>query len=118
METMSDKLVSLESVLKETRRFKGYIDDDMIERFSIAFKRLPHIPQEMTAAEYLKQKYRMDDWSAENCNRIADVCDVECNDCPYDQVPSCTDEAKRPLEAVAIVEKWAREHPEERSEDE
>ena len=56
---MSDELISLESVLKEIRRFKGYIDDDMIERFSIAFKRLSPVEPPMLAVEYIHISNRM-----------------------------------------------------------
>lgn len=71
------------------------------------------VPHEMTAREYLKERNRMESWSAENCSQASFDCDNWCWECPYDQVPSCVDEANRPLEAIAIVEKWAREHPEE-----
>jgi hypothetical protein len=107
---MSDKLISLESALKEIRRFKGYIDDDMIERFSIAFKRLSPVELPMSAVEYLRAYARMHN-SVYSCA----VCPLSlCNNgTGYD----CYNfECTHPAEAVAIVGKWAREHP-ERSED-
>lgn len=98
---MSDKLISLESVLKEIRRFKGYIDDDMIERFSIAFKRLPPVELPMNAVEYETALDRMED--------SVDGFEVKKL---WNEAISLGYIEK----AVAIVEKWAREHPEERSE--
>lgn len=86
-----------------------------IERVFDALKSVPH---EMSAAEYLKERTRMEVWSAENCNQAILDCDDECCECPYDRVPDCKDEANRPLEAVAIVYAWAREHPERSEEDE
>lgn len=71
---------------------------------------IPAVSQEMSASEYLKERTRMEAWSAENCNQASLDCDDECCECPYDQVPDCKDEANRPLEAIAIVEKWAKEH--------
>lgn len=106
---MSEKLISLESVLKEIRRFKGYIDDDMIERFSIAFKRLAPVEQPMSAVEFVRQFHRM-------CQSIN--CD-ECGLLHDDKVPrSCVCLlGVYPEFAVETIEKWAREHPEERSEE-
>lgn len=111
---MSDKLVSLESVLKEIRRFKGYIDDDMIERFSIAFKRLPAVPREMTAREYLHHR-----------NRICHTRYVErqdddeflCEKCVLKEACAPSDDAAEISKSIAIVEEWAREHPERSEED-
>lgn len=108
---MSDKLISLESVLKEIRRFKGYIDDDMIERFSIAFKRLPAVPQEMTAREFFEEYRRMCDHTGRCATcpimEIANIPRMPCKYLAY----------RHPEKAVAIVEAWAREHPKERSEE-
>lgn len=111
MKTMSEKLISLESVLKEIRRFKGYIDDDMIERFSIAFKRLSPVELPMRADVYLWQRERM-------CHSFDkatyDPSIDQCEDCPLIDCCSkrgCLEDA----EAVDIVEKWTREHPEEGS---
>ena len=100
---MSDKLISLESVLKEIRRFKGYIDDDMIERFSIAFKRLPTVPHEMSAREFVAT--------------ISDMCINQfpegCAPCPlWVAGHGCGEKILPPEDTVAIVEAWAREHPE------
>ena len=95
---MSDKLISLESALKEIRRFKGYIDDDMIERFSIAFKRLPAVPQEMSAREFLRTLQRKAD--AEN---LITVMKFVGND--WSTPPAFG-------KWVEDTEKWAHEHPE------
>ena len=99
---MSDKLISLESVLKEIRRFKGYIDDDMIERFSIAFKRLPTVPQEMSAREY-----------GETLMKICASHKGKCHKCELGDDWQCATPNER---TIPIVEQWAKEHP-ERSEE-
>ncbi len=75
-------------------------------------KRLSTVPQEMSAREYIKQQFRM-------CMTQSDG--VKCEGCPLS--PSVTGEycdtyeVLHPDQAVAIVEKWAQEHPEERSEE-
>ncbi len=73
---------------------------------------VPPVEQPMSAVEYLKERNRMESWSAENCNQASLDCDDECCKCPYGRVPNCKDEANRPLEAIAIVEAWAKEYPE------
>lgn len=94
---MSDKSISLESVLKEIRRFKGYIDDDMIERFSIAFKRLPPVELPMLAVEYIHISNRMLDEDYQAWDRL--------------KFFEENDDADK---ATAWVKEWAREHPEKR----
>lgn len=114
---MSDKLISLESALKEIRRFKGYIDDDMIERFSIAFKRLSHVPREMTAREYIRE-YRL-------MHRFyfgkpaTDGGMNGCGDCPcrLNGKKNCIFSPTRDESSIPIVEKFAREHPEEKNDE-
>lgn len=113
---MSDKLISLESVLKEIRRFKGYIDDDMIERFSIAFKRLPAVPQEMTARELFVARDRMchSNYNGGHMTPACKTCPLWRDNNGY-YMYCGTLMTMRPLDFLAIVEKWAQEHPEERS---
>lgn len=96
---MSDKLISLESVLKETRRFRGYIDDDMIERFSLAFKRLPSVELPMSAVEFGKTRERL-------CRTCS------CSSCPLMNIYTGCKYHEINDDTVAIVEKWSREHPE------
>lgn len=60
--------------------------------------------KEMTAVEYLKEKRRM-------CRTIK-----RCDNCPMNSVVNNENmcawiELKNPEEAVAIVQKWAEEHP-------
>ena len=38
--------------------------------------------REMSASEYLKERTRMEAWSAENCNQAILDCDDECCECP------------------------------------
>lgn len=71
----------------------------------------PAVPHEMSAREYIRQQYRM-------CMTQSDG--AKCEGCPLS--PSVTGEycdtyeVLYPEQAVSIVEKWAKEHPEERSE--
>lgn len=62
----------------------------------------------MTTVEYLKARKRM-------CDRYVSSIPA-CEGCPLDS-PNCTEcsdyEETCPEEAIAIVEKWAKEHPEE-----
>lgn len=72
---------------------------------------LPAVPQEMSAREYLKARERL---CAERLSNYG------CNGCPMLKHKGCdceTIEDNHPDEAIAIVEEWAREHPEERSEE-
>lgn len=61
---------------------------------------------EMTAFEYLKQRGRM-----------TNNCDISCSVCPLADVNNSKEvcceeiEGKYPEEAIAIVQKWAEEHP-------
>lgn len=61
---------------------------------------------EMTAVEYLKQRGRM-----------TNNCDISCSVCPLADVNNSKEvcceeiEGKYPEEAIAIVQKWAEEHP-------
>ena len=68
---------------------------------------IPPIPHEMTAVEYAHHHGRM-------CSKAH----IFCNNCPiYSANYDCVEfERDYPEEAVAIVEKWAKEHP-ERSEE-
>ena len=104
---MSDKLISLESVLKEIRRFKGYIDDDMIERFSIAFKRLPAVPHEMSARELFNAYQRIcEEYSHKGIP-------IRCDECPlYSICPEIGRAIRVMVIWSTIIERWAREHPE------
>lgn len=69
----------------------------------------PAVPQEMSAMEYLKMRDRMAIELGELCS--ACHCEGKCWDCPY-HAPDTEDEMKHPDRSVALVEKWAREHPE------
>lgn len=65
---------------------------------------------EMTAVEYLREKTRMT--KNENGN-----CGIYCEDCPLSRRNNSTEErcsaleGKYPERTVAIVQKWAKEHP-------
>ena len=60
----------------------------------------------MTALEYFKEK-----------NRMNEKCALDCHSCPLSSYnnpteKSCADvERLHPEEAIAIVEKWSKEHP-------
>jgi len=71
-------------------------------------------PHEMSAVEYLKVRERMASELAELCSECH--CEGKCWSCSY-HTPDTEDEMKHPDRSVALVEKWAREHP-ERSENE
>lgn len=70
----------------------------------------PAVPHEMTAREYLMVRTRM-------CYKYE-----ACEGCPLNIINEkynclCFEvESQSPEEAVAVVEAWAHEHPEERSE--
>lgn len=72
---------------------------------------IPSAPHEMTAREFFEEYQRM-------CLTVDG-----CGDCPIMGIDTCAGFPCRyraylnPDKAVAIVEKWAREHPEERSEE-
>ena len=105
---MSDKLVSYEAVINIASDMVFSCHDER-EEFEKRLNELSVVPQPMTAAEYIKQQFRM-------CMAQSDG--VKCEGCPLS--PSVTGEycdtyeVLHPEEAVAIVEKWAREHPDER----
>jgi hypothetical protein len=93
-------------------------DYDMIDEGELTYliseaNKIPAVPQEMSAVEYLKVRERMASKLGELCS--ACHCEGKCWDCPY-HAPDTEDEMKYPDRSVALVEKWAREHPEERSE--
>lgn len=70
----------------------------------------PAVPQEMTAREFVIAHHRM-------CQSKMEC--VECRICHDDGEPrSCAVlMGLNPDDTVAVVEQWAREHPEERSEE-
>lgn len=71
--------------------------------------------REMSAVEYFNTKERLYKWIIENCGET--LCkDCIRTDCPFDrqQPPLFTLEARNPKEAIAIVQKWAKEHPEKK----
>lgn len=65
---------------------------------------------EMTAVEYLREKARMTKNKNGNCG-------IHCEDCPLSSRNNGVEELcnilkeKHPEKAVAIVQKWAKEHP-------
>lgn len=64
----------------------------------------------MDAVEYLKEKTRM------TCSNKGGSCNIDCYDCPLGSKNNgdmlCTVlEAVQPEKAIAIVKKWAAEHP-------
>lgn len=64
----------------------------------------------MDAVEYLKEKARM------TCSNNGGSCNIDCYDCPLGSKNNgdmlCTVlEAVQPEKAIAIVKKWAAEHP-------
>lgn len=68
----------------------------------------------MDAVKYFKERKRM----LNSLGRESGACTgVMCSNCPFDDTNNgknldCTDfEAEYPEEAIAIVEKWAAEHP-------
>ena len=84
-------------------------DVDMREMLD-EIEALPDVPQEMTAGDYLRASYRIH-------NSVR-----SCEECPLSHYNNGTGYVchgfvgTHPAEAVTIVEKWAREHP-ERSEE-
>lgn len=89
----------------------GTIDEGALAYLISELKKIPAVPHEMTAREYLKT--------------MRPICEDgrNCGKCPLSYNNNgaginCQDYAAYyPEEAVATVEKWAREHLEERSED-
>lgn len=81
---------------------------------AIAFS--PTAPQEMSAKEYIRVHERMCDFYFGK--EPADMLDIGwCGDCPFGKNGrnGCWLKPGRNERSIAIVEKWAREHPEERS---
>lgn len=85
----------------------GNLTKEALDLYTQEINAITSAPQEMTAREYIKQQFRM-------CMTQSDG--VKCEGCPLS--PSVTGEycdtyeVLHPEQAVAIVEKWAREHPE------
>lgn len=86
-------------------------DDDMIDEGKLAYliseaNKLPAVPQEMSAREFVIAHHRM-------CQSKMEC--VECRICHDDREPrSCAVlMGLNPDDTVDVVEEWAREHPEE-----
>lgn len=107
-----EDLVKRGDVLKEAVYLN--VDTNEMVVFVQDIKKIPAVPQEMTAREFVRAGIRL-------CKAHYDD-----EENPDDFVPSCKgcpledycEGAKDDVdEEIAVVEKWAREHPEERSED-
>lgn len=73
----------------------------------------PAVPHEMTAREFARDRNRMCLFHFSFCNGCTVLPErMECGEVIHD-CPLWT--LRDPDKAIAIVEKWAREHPEERS---
>ncbi len=72
------------------------------------FERLPPIEQPMSAVEYERISRRFSDWCA---STLCSECSFF-NDCPQTD-PGVLRELT-PEQYVAAIQKWAREHPEEK----
>lgn len=84
------------------------------------FDALKAVPQEMSAREFLKEKARMKATLLEECKKRVQCREPSCRICQWsyrDRVPDGNFERENPQQAISIVEAWAREHPEERSEE-
>lgn len=98
---MSDKLVSIETVKGLFRLIPANMPFDIAEcLLNERLNALPAVPHEMTAREYEKALARA----------------FSSADDAYGEWSDAIDEGNID-KAVAIIEKWAREHLEERSED-
>lgn len=106
---MSDKLVSLNAVINIAMQYCpdddgscSKADVDLREMLD-ELENLSPVEPSMSAVEYFKAYKRL-------------CCEHVCwNGCPmmqYKDYDCETFQYNRPNEAVAIVEKWAREHPE------
>lgn len=105
-----DKLVSVEAVKRALEN--AYYGEATLGELLETLDELSPVEQPMSAREYAKAKWQM-------CKSA-----FYCENCPMivwrdlDDSRSCSEwAAKYPEKAVAIVGAWAREHPEERSED-
>ena len=95
-------------------RETGSITEKDLESFEKIIKSLSPVPQEMRAVEYLMVKQRMcfdENIGKRNCvncrlsssiNPLGIICD------DYSTI--------YPAEAIAVVNEWVQEHPEERNE--
>ena len=114
---MSDKLVSLNAVINIAMQYCpdddgscSKADVDLREMLDELENLSPAVPQEMSAVEFFAEYRRM-------CEYIG-----RCATCPFMEIAVAPRTPCRylayayPEKAVAIVEKWAREHP-ERSEE-
>ena len=109
---MNDKLVSIEEVKRTLE--KSYYGEatlgELLETLD-ELEALSPVPQEMSAREFFEEYQRM-------CHTVDG-----CSDCPTIGIDKCTGFPCRyraylnPDKAIAVVEAWAKEHPEERSED-
>lgn len=111
---IADKAFTILKMLTEGER-QGKIDRVLFSLLyhdigAMAF--ISAVPQSMSAVEYIKQQDRM-------CMTQSDG--AKCEGCPLS--PSVTGEycdtyvGLHPEKAVAILEKWAQEHPEEDSDE-
>lgn len=78
------------------------------------------VEQPMSAVEYFKEKARMKATLLEECKKRVQCREPNCHICQWsyrDRVPDGNFERESPQQAIFIVEKWAQEHPEERSEE-
>ena len=76
---------------------------------------IPPVKQPMSAVEYFKEKARMKATLLEECKKRVQCREPNCHRCQWsyrDRVPSGNFEREFPNEAVAIVEEWAKGHPE------
>lgn len=100
---MDDKLVSLEAVKRTLE--KSYYGEATLGELLEDIDNIIAAPQPMSAVEFL-------DFLETVCTQFA--ANKLCEGCPL--VPWCRHNGVSSAEAVAIAEKWMKEHPEERSE--
>lgn len=107
--TVCDFTLIKHSLLGEAREIELCLDcqSELLEWIASANGRLPAVPHEMTAREFVAT--------------ISDMCINQfpegCAPCPlWVAGHGCGEKILPPEDTVAIVEAWAKEHPEERSE--
>lgn len=106
---MSDNDLIRRGVIKERMIARGWKHPDSTVTEFVEDD-LPAVPREMTAREFLVAYKRM----------CASFPETDCSKCPiYTPYKDCTD---NPCDwdidkILPAVEKWAREHPDERSEE-
>lgn len=99
---MKNDNVNRIDVLRELAPFRGYIPDKYLDKL---IEIMSGLPPAMSAVEYARNFGRM--CKAHTCRGCAFRKSEE-----FSMVSCVAFETEYPEEAVAIVEKWAQEHPE------